>query len=59
MENKLIPFLAMSMILGVIFCGTTPAQNKPKIAVFAGSNATVQNSVPLVSSNKEIGRAHV
>ena len=52
MENKLIPFLAMSMIVGVILCGTTPAQNKPKIAVFAGSNATVQNSVPLVSSNK-------
>jgi hypothetical protein len=52
MKTKLNPFLATSMIFYVILCGTTAAQNKPKIAVFAGGNATVQNTVPLVSSNK-------
>ena len=46
MANKQIPFLVMSMIFGVILCGPTAAQDKPKIAVFAGGNATVQNGWP-------------
>ena len=31
---------------------TTDAQTMPKIAVFAGPQATILNSVPLVTSNK-------
>ncbi len=44
----------ISLVASSLLMSSAPsiAQTKPKIAVFAGSQATVLNSVPLVTSNK-------
>jgi len=43
--------ISLIALLLVIYSGVH-AQTKPKIAVFSGPSATVQNTVPLVTSNK-------
>lgn len=48
-----LPFTAIAMaLLGLILAGPTLADGKPRIAVFSGPTATIQNNKPLVTSNK-------
>jgi len=52
MKTKIIQVFALMIIAGLIFLPVSLAQAKPKIAVFSGPRATIQNSEPLVTSNK-------
>ena len=50
--NKSPTILPGLCLLSCAYLSAALAQDRPRIAVFSGPNATVQNSVPLVSSNK-------
>src|SRR5882724_6344325 len=39
-------------LLAVSACSLSQAQSKPKIAIFSGPTATIQNNKPLITSNK-------
>ncbi|MBI4489580.1 MAG: hypothetical protein HY694_10890 [Deltaproteobacteria bacterium] len=52
MKEKLVPFFIVSFLLDLFFSMSSLGQMKPKIAVFSGPTATLQNSPPLVTSNK-------
>lgn len=39
-------------LIGLLFSTIAKPQEKPKIAVFSGPTATIQNSYPLITSNK-------
>lgn len=52
MKRRLIPFFLISLLSGFILCETARTQTKPKIAVFSGPTSTIQNTTPLVTSNK-------
>jgi len=54
--NKSSTMLLGLCLLSCAYSLTVSAQDKPRIAVFSGPNATIQNSVPLVSSNKARAR---
>tara|TARA_Y100001980_G_C14556896_1_gene352675 strand:+ start:59538 stop:61298 length:1761 start_codon:yes stop_codon:yes gene_type:complete len=40
------------LIIAAFFVLSAEAQDKPKIAIFSGPTATIQNSYPLITSNK-------
>jgi hypothetical protein len=52
MKGKLIAIFALPVILNLFIFRINVAQVKPKIAIFSGPTATIQNSPPLVTSNK-------
>ena len=49
-KHSSIGVLALAFFLGAIAAEAQVA--KPKIAVFSGQNATIQNGLPLITSNK-------
>lgn len=52
MKKNLTPFFLLLVLSGLIFSERSQAQTKPRIAVFTGPTSTIQNSPPLVTSNK-------
>ncbi|MSP98440.1 MAG: hypothetical protein EXR29_14735 [Betaproteobacteria bacterium] len=52
MTKKAVAILAVSGLLVLAFTFPTQGQVKPKIAIFSGPTATIQNGPPLVTSNK-------
>jgi L-asparaginase len=52
MKKNLTPFFLFLVLSGLIFSERSQAQTKPRIAVFTGPTSTIQNSPPLVTSNK-------
>jgi hypothetical protein len=52
MKKNLAPFFLLLVLSGLIFSERSQAQTKPRIAVFTGPTSTIQNSPPLVTSNK-------
>jgi len=52
MINKIIQVPLAVVFAVLIFLPAGLARVKPKIAVFSGPRATIQNSEPLVTSNK-------
>ncbi|MBI2821817.1 MAG: asparaginase [Acidobacteria bacterium] len=46
-----VPVLAL-LLEAALICAPAHAQRRPRIAVFSGPNATMQNTIPLVTSNK-------
>jgi L-asparaginase len=59
MKRDLIPFFLVVLLSGLIFSETSQAQTKPKIAVFTGPTSTIQNSPPLITSNKARAMRHL
>ena len=51
MRNKIIAFFMVLLIELIPLTWPALAQTKPKIAVFSGPNATMQNTAQLVTSN--------
>ena len=56
MKKQLIPCLVLAVFTVSIFSQAALAQQRPRIAVFSGPLATIQNSPPLVTSNKSRAR---
>ncbi|MBI4483189.1 MAG: asparaginase, partial [Acidobacteria bacterium] len=52
MKTERPPVLVIFLVVVFILSEAILAQKKPKIAVFSGPTATIQNSPPLVTSNK-------
>ena len=52
MKKKLGVSIVMSLAEVLLLSWLPLAQTKPKIAVFSGPNATMQNNPQLVTSNK-------
>jgi hypothetical protein len=53
LTNLTIKTIVYSFIgVGCFFLHPLHAQDKPKIAIFSGPTATIQNSHPLITSNK-------
>ncbi len=52
MGKKLVAIPMCLALVGFLFLFSAPVQAKPKIAIFSGHTATIQNSTPLVTSNK-------
>ncbi len=47
-----LPLSIIAMSVGLLLGTTAQAADKPRIAVFSGPTATIQNNKPLVTSNK-------
>lgn len=52
MKTEELALITVTLMLGLVFSGSAAAQRRPRIAVFSGPNATMQNTIPLVTSNK-------
>ena len=52
MKTKVVLLFVLVVLAGLIFLPASLAKEKSKIAVFSGPRATIQNSEPLVTSNK-------
>jgi L-asparaginase len=56
MINRAILSIMIVIVTGLGFWSAGQAKTKPKIAVFSGPRATIQNSAPLITSNKARAR---